>query len=92
MSEVLYGSLTASTDELDQISETCKCANQSQCNSDHDGDVETREHFDLFLSTAQRSSRLLNWNVRCCKRLVNTFATLRSGQNVVNRVWTSNFT
>jgi hypothetical protein len=52
VSEVLYCSLTASTDELDQISEACKCANQSQCNGDHNGDVETREDFDLFLSTA----------------------------------------
>jgi len=86
VSEVLYGSLTASTDELDQISETCKCANQSQCNSDHDGDMETRKDFNFFLSVAQCRIWLLNRNVRRCRRLVDTFAALGSSQNVVSRV------
>jgi hypothetical protein len=92
VSEVLYGSLTASTDELDQISETCKCANQSQSNRDHNGDVETRENFDLFLPAAQARILLLNWNMRYCGSWAGFFDALGSGQNVVNRVCAGNFT
>ena len=93
MSEILDGSLTAATDEFDQISEACESTNQSQSNRDHNWDVQACQYGDLlFLPTVSGYTWLLYRNMSGRNLLRTIFCAFRGSQNAVNLVRVIYFT